>query len=63
MRSRRGHAMVGLGTSLVVVLAYYALHAVCLALGKGGLLPAFLAAWLANLLFAGAGIYLIRHSA
>ena len=62
MRTRRGSAMVGIGTSLVVVLGYYSLESISLALGKGGFLPPLFAAWTANLGFAGLGIYLIKRS-
>jgi lipopolysaccharide export system permease protein len=63
MRTERGRGMVGIGTSLGIVLLYYAVHSICLALGKGGLLSPFLAAWLANILFAAIGIYLIKEAA
>ncbi len=63
MRTERAGAFVGIGTGLVVVMLYYAVNSVCLAIGKGGHLPAFVAAWLANFLFAAAGLYLIRKAA
>ncbi len=63
MTTKRASAMVGIGTSLLVVLFYYALDSVCLALGKGGYLPPIMAAWFGNLFFAMAGIYLIKNSA
>lgn len=62
MRSSRG-AAVGIGTSFIVVILYYALVSLCLALGKGGLLPPAFAAWFANLIFAVVGLYLIRNTA
>lgn len=62
MRSERGSAMVGVGTSLIVVLLYYATDSIALALGKGGFLPALLAAWAGNLIFAGIGLYWIAKS-
>ncbi|MBI3253029.1 MAG: LptF/LptG family permease [Candidatus Omnitrophica bacterium] len=62
MRTQRGSAMVGIGTSLVVVILYYGLHSICLALGKGGFLTPMVAAWLTNFVFAGVGIYLIRRA-
>ena len=63
MRGERGSAMVGIGTSFIVVLSYYAVDSICLALGKGGLLTPMAAAWLSNILFAGVGIYLIKKTA
>jgi lipopolysaccharide export LptBFGC system permease protein LptF len=62
MRSTRG-AAVGIGTSFMVVMFYYAMVSVCLALGKGGLLPPAFAAWFANLFFALVGVYLIKNTA
>lgn len=62
LRTRRGSAMLGIGMSLGVVLLYYGVHSICLALGKGGVLPPVFSAWFSNALFAGAGIYLIRHA-
>ncbi len=62
MRSERGSAMVGVGTSLIVVLLYYAADSIALALGKGGFFPPFFAAWASNLLFAGVGLYWIAKS-
>jgi lipopolysaccharide export system permease protein len=62
MRSVRGNAMVGIGTSLGVVLLYYGVHSACLAMGKGGLLPPFLSAWSANIAFALVGAWLIRET-
>lgn len=62
MRSTRG-AAVGIGTSFLIVMMYYAMVSVCLALGKGGFLPPAFAAWFANLLFALVGLYLIKNTA
>jgi len=63
MRTARGSAMLGIGTSLLIVMVYYGVDSICLALGKGGYLPPFFAAWLSNLFFASVGIYLIRNTA
>ncbi|MCG3175506.1 MAG: hypothetical protein MOGMAGMI_00439 [Candidatus Omnitrophica bacterium] len=60
LRTERGSAIVGVGTSFVVVLLYYGCLSLSLALGKGGHLPPILAAWLSNLAFASVGLYLIR---
>lgn len=62
MRSVRGSAMVGIGTSLAVVLLFYGAHSACLALGKGGTLPPLIAAWAANIAFTLVGAYLIREA-
>lgn len=56
----RGGVMIGIGTSIVIGLLYYAVIAISLALGKAGLLPPILAAWSGNIIFAGVGIYLLN---
>lgn len=61
--SRRGGALFGVGICLGISLSYYGVSAVSLALGKGGILPSFISAWLANILFGGLGIALIRKMA
>lgn len=58
--SRRGGALFGVGICLGISLSYYGVNAVSMALGKGGILPAFVSAWLANVLFGALGIILIR---
>ena len=63
MRTARGSAMLGIGTSLAIVFLYYGMASICLALGKGGTIAPFLSAWFSNFLFAFVGIYLIKHSA
>lgn len=63
MRVSRGGAMAGIGTSLAVVVLYYGLDSVCLALGKNGTLPPLAAAWSSNLIFSVVGIYLIKKVA
>lgn len=60
MRTRRGSAMVGIGTSFFVVILYYGIDSLCLALGKGGILPPFISAWSANIIFFFIGIILLR---
>ena len=62
MRTERGTVMLGIGTSLIVVFLYYALDSIFLAMGKGGHLSPFIAAWTANVLFGLVGIVLIRQS-
>ncbi len=62
MKTERGSAMVGIGTSLMIVILYYGIASVCLAVGKGGFISPFLAAWFGNIFFAFIGIILIRQS-
>ena len=59
--SRRGGAMLGIGTALVLVVAFFLVMNISLALGKGERIPPVVAAWLPNILFAGIGTYLFRR--
>lgn len=61
VRSGRGGTLLGMGTAIAVSLVFYGTHALLLALGKGGWLPPAAAAWGANLIFGGLGIWLLRR--
>lgn len=50
-----------IGVSVILCFLYYVTNAVCIALGKGGLLPPLLSAWLANIIFFGLSLYLIAE--
>ena len=63
IRSERGSMMRGLGTSFMIVLLYYGINSICLALGKGGFIEPFLSAWAGNLFFGLIGLYLISKTA
>ena len=59
--SGRRNAYVGVASSIVICFAYFILMRVGLALGTGGRLTPWLAAWLPNLLFGGgAGMLIAR---
>jgi lipopolysaccharide export system permease protein len=60
--SRRGGAMLSIGVGLLVIVVFYSFGAVSSALGKGGILPPFIAAWLPNASFGLLGLYLIRRN-
>lgn len=55
---RRG-AMYGVGTGIVLAIAYWIALSVFAAIGSGGLLAPALAAWAPNLLFGAAAAYLL----
>ena len=55
---RRG-SMYGVGVALLLVLAYWAAFAITSALGQEGALPAAVAAWAPNVLFAGLGAWML----
>lgn len=62
LTSRRGGAMISIGVGLLVIVIFYSFAAVSSALGKGGVLPPFVAAWLPNLIFSLVGAVLIRKN-
>jgi len=50
-----------IGVSIILCFLYYVANAVAIALGKGGILPAVVSAWLANMLFFGLSLYFISQ--
>ena len=54
----RRNVMVGVASSIFIVFFYFILLRTGLALGTGGYLPAWLAAWLPNVIFATLGLVL-----
>jgi len=65
LRSERGAGLArGIGYSIFISFIYLVIYSFMLELGKGGSFPPFLAAWLANFIFAMVGVYLllsVRH--
>jgi LPS export ABC transporter permease LptG/LPS export ABC transporter permease LptF len=61
--SRRGGKSSGFVFTLLLVVLYYVLSYTGIALGRQNKLSAFLAVWLANLLFAAAGSFLLWQMA
>jgi lipopolysaccharide export system permease protein len=57
MTGRRG-ALYLVGLSIVLASAYFLLTTFFIAVGAAGVLPPFLAAWAANILFGAAALYL-----
>ncbi|MSU57862.1 MAG: YjgP/YjgQ family permease [Pedosphaera sp.] len=55
--SGRRNVFVGVASSVFIAFSFFVLTQLSLALGTGGYLPAWLAAWLPNLVFGGAGIW------
>jgi len=58
---QRGGLLIGFGISILVGIAFFGIQAVCVAMGKAGLLPPFVSAWIANILFVGAGFYFMQR--
>ena len=57
--SGRRNIFVGVASSIVICFAYFVLLRFGLALGTGGYVPAWIAAWLPNLSFGLAGLWLM----
>lgn len=51
-----GH-LVGVGWAVVITMGYWLVHSMALSLAKADLLPPLLAAWTANILFTGLGLF------
>jgi LPS export ABC transporter permease LptG/LPS export ABC transporter permease LptF len=59
--SQRGGKSSGFIFTILLVFFYYFLSSTGMALGKQNKLPAFVAVWAANVLFAAAGAFLLRR--
>jgi len=58
LRTGRGGVLAGVGISLVLGFLYYVFYSITGALGNQGYLSPWLAAWAANILFGGIGLWL-----
>jgi len=61
LRVRRGGVFLSFGISIALGLAYVTLYAVALGLGNIALIPAVVAAWLANVVFLVSGVVIFRR--
>ncbi len=52
---RSGGRAMGIGVAIVIAVGYWVVHSVAMAFAQADLLPAALAAWTANIVFAGIG--------
>ncbi|MGD0168455.1 MAG: LptF/LptG family permease, partial [Smithella sp.] len=53
LRSERsGGVMQSIGLGIFIGFSYWIVHAFCMSLGRSEILPVFLAAWGANILFS-----------
>ncbi len=59
--SGRRNVFVGVAASIFICFAYFILMRLGLAMGTGGYLPSWLAAWAPNLVFGGAGVLLTHR--
>ena len=60
LQNRRSGKSGGFTISILIILAYYVLMSVAKTLPEKGILPAFVALWIPNLLFLGIGWYFLR---
>ena len=63
IRPQRSSSGAGFGISILIVFAFYVVSTICLAVGRQNPGLAFTMAWLPDVLFSGAGIYLLRGAA
>lgn len=59
MQSNRSSSSVGLGISLLIIMAYFTVYSFTISLGKNGVVDGFIAAWTPNFLGMIAGTFLI----
>jgi lipopolysaccharide export system permease protein len=52
---RSGGRAMGIGVAIVIAVGYWVVHSAAVAFAQADLLPAALAAWTANIIFAGIG--------
>jgi lipopolysaccharide export system permease protein len=60
--SRSGGMALGIGISVVVAISYWLIYSFSMSLGHAGRFPPFFAAWLANMLFFSAGVYMFLQT-
>lgn len=61
LKAKRSSRILGIGMGVLIGILFYGVFAVSTALGNGGILPPFISAWLANILFGSLGIYIINR--
>lgn len=62
LQPHRSSSSIGLGLSIIIIFIYYSFMTITTALGQGGAMPAFIAAWIPNIVGMMVGIYLIRRA-
>lgn len=53
---------LGIAYGICVAFLYWIFYSFCISLGYGGVLPPFVSAWIANLVFSCFGVYLLLNS-
>jgi lipopolysaccharide export system permease protein len=59
---RSGGRIMGIGVAIVIAVGYWMVHSIALAFAQADLLPPALAAWTANIIFAGLGTALFLNA-
>jgi len=59
---RSGGRVMGIGVAIVIAIGYWIVHSTALAFAQADLLPPVLAAWTANIIFAGLGTALFLNA-
>ena len=59
IQPNRSGGSIGFGLSILIILVYYVIMTLGIAMGEGGSLPPILAAWLPNIVIGGVGVWLL----
>ncbi|MBI4611918.1 MAG: LPS export ABC transporter permease LptG [Candidatus Rokubacteria bacterium] len=62
LASPRSGRLIGIGLAIVIAMAYWFVHSLALSFAKADMLPPLLAAWTANIIFAGLGLSLFLRA-
>jgi lipopolysaccharide export system permease protein len=63
VRPQRSSSGAGFGISILIVFAFYVVSTICLAVGRSNPNVSLLMAWLPNVIFCGAALWLLREAA
>jgi lipopolysaccharide export system permease protein len=62
LASPRSGRLIGIGLAIVIAASYWLVHSLALSFANLDLLPPLLAAWTANIVFAGLGLSLFLNA-
>ncbi|MBI4240543.1 MAG: LptF/LptG family permease, partial [Candidatus Rokubacteria bacterium] len=62
LASPRSGRLIGVGLAILIAMGYWLVHSLALSFAKAELLPPLLAAWTANIVFAGLGLSLFLRA-
>ena len=61
LQPQRSSSSIGLGLSIIIIFIYYTIMTLTTAIGQGGVISPFLAAWVPNIVGLLVGAYLMRR--